>query len=279
MRPVKSGLFKGDALIARSFFFLYYSLYTFAFSFPFSHYVESWRSRGAPQLPAHAGVLIISGPISSAQNYVEKLLAFQKNDTIQAILLIIESPGGAVGSSEILYRLVKEINQEKPVVVLVENYCTSGAYWIASGASCIVTPAAAQVGSIGVLSQIERHKDVKIKNDTYESNASIELFQAGRYKTLTHHYAVELTEEDRMELNHHVHKIYDIFCKTVAETRNLDYQKKLEWADGRVFTGEEAVALGLADRIGGINEALDIIKELVAHKHQRCTIIEVELVK
>lgn len=243
-----------------------------------SAWLTTFRSSTLPRSNIKAGVIVLSGPITNAQAYIEKLLAFQKNAAIEAILLIIESPGGAVGSSELLYRLVKEINNEKPIVALVENYCTSGAYWIASATSCIVTPAAAQVGSIGVLSQIERHKEVKIKNQNYESKALIELFQAGRYKTLTHHYAVDLNDDDRAELNDHVQKIYEIFCKTVAQTRNLDYAKKLEWADGRVFTGEEAVVLGLADRIGGMSEALEALKELSAQR-KRCIIDDVELVR
>jgi protease-4 len=203
--------------------------------------------------------ITFDGPVNHTQALVYKLMAIQGDPRFDAVLLIINSPGGRPGQSEILHHLIRTIAQEKPVVVCVVDNCCSGGYLIASAATKIVAPAVSSIGCIGVLNTSV--KEFPEKYDDHGNQGTVEVFPiaAGKYKSI-HHPNMPLTDDEKKHLQQSAEKLYDAFCRIVAYARGLDFNARNQWAEGIVFSGAEALELRLIDYIGGINEAIQVVK-------------------
>lgn len=203
--------------------------------------------------------------IERIQGNVEKLIrqiyTFSKNAEIKGILLIINSGGGNAGASELLFREIKQLARTKPVVALVIDSCCSGAYVAALGADWIIAPVSAAIGGIGSYVLIEKHKNARIHEPGYEADLEVHIRSAGKYKTMWHPN-VPMNKQYYAELQKKADEDYKLFIALVARERNLLIKKHTEWADGQVFSGEQALEK-LIDQNGGFSDALEKLKELM----------------
>lgn len=222
---------------------------------------ESIRKQyGKYILPTTKFAIIEAKGILYNSNQINKQLKKSfENEDIKAILIKMECPGAASGTSHAIFNEIMTLKKEfpeKPIVTLVENICTSGGYYIACATDSIVAPACSLIGSIGAtlpyLFQLKEFmEEYKIK---YES------ITAGKYKNATDPF-VQITEQDRQMLQNVIDDSYDQFSKDVIKTRKLSINNKNEWADGKIFTGKQALSLGLVDSIGSASDAVAILKE------------------
>jgi len=193
------------------------------------------------------------GSTVSATKTIEWIEDAEENDEIKAILLDINSPGGsAVGSDEIALAVRAA---EKPVVAVIREIGTSGAYWIASAADKVYANRMSVTGSIGVLgSYLEFAKLLEDYNITYRRLVS------GKYKDMGSPFK-ELTDEEELIFQMAIDTIHSYFIDAVAENRNIPVDRVREIATGRFVLGIEAVELGLVDELGTKQDAVAYLEK------------------
>lgn len=208
---------------------------------------------------AHVGVLPIKGILYESETYCKKLRAYFSDKNIKAILIRMECPGGASGTSQAIFNELKTLKQEnpKPVVVLVENMCASGGYNIACAADYIVAPGSALIGSIGAsLPYLFSLKDL-----LEEFKIKYTPIKAGEFKNATNPF-VEITSQEKALLQSITDDAYAQFVSEVSEQRKLSIDNAKEWAEGKIFTGQQAKKIGLIDEIGSFSNAEKALKRL-----------------
>jgi protease-4 len=202
------------------------------------------------------GVVELEGEIVSSKDFREKIFKFTSNKSIQAIVVRIDSPGGAVGASEEIYRYIKEARKKKPVICSLGNIAASGGLYSAMGCEKVVTSAGTMSGSIGVIMMSPNFTAVMEK-----VGVSFNIIKTGQYKDSGTPFR-ELKEEDKEYLNGVAQMAFAQFVNAIATSRNLSEESVKRIADGRIILGEEAVKLGIADSIGGLYDAARIALEL-----------------
>jgi len=187
---------------------------------------------------------------------------------VKAVVIRINSPGGTIGACQ---EIVEEIWKLKeagiPVVASMGDVAASGGYYVASVCDKIILNPGTMTGSIGVMmgsSNLEELLDkVGIKP---------EIIKSGKYKDMGAYYR-EFTDEERRMIQDMVDDSYSQFIKTISRGRNIPLEKLEPLAQGQIFTGSQAVENGLADEIGNLNTALDVVRKLAGIKGE-CQIIE-----
>lgn len=210
------------------------------------------------QLKTKVGLLKIDQPIMEASSYSKSLKKFFHDKEIKAILLHIECPGGTAGSSQSIFNEIisHKKNHPKPVIVLTNDLCASGGYYIACAADYIIASPSAIVGSIG--SYIG---SIKLKEFAESWKIKYKIKQSGKYKT-----ALSPFGEDSPEIEAFVQgvtdDVYNQFVSDVAARRKLVIKDAEKWANGKFFTGKQALALGLIDETGSEYNTIEKIREL-----------------
>jgi len=207
---------------------------------------------GFSSLGDNIGVIDIDGEILSAESTVDQLRRYDQDSSIKAILLHINSPGGAAAPSQEIYHEVLKIRDEKkkPIVVSIESVGASGAYYIASGANKIYANDASVVGSIGVIMEWTNYGDLL----TW-AKMKPEVIHAGSLKDAgdpTH----AITPEERVYFQGLVDNMYGQFVTDVANGRHIPADQVKALATGQVWTGEQALPVHLIDKQGGFRDAL-----------------------
>jgi len=198
------------------------------------------------------GVIDVSGVILDAEKLDTQLRKFGDDDSIKAIILHINSPGGGAAASQEVYHEVVRIRQEKhkKIVASIESVGASGAYYIASGCDSIYANDASIVGSIGVIMEWtnygELYRWAKLKSVVIHAG---ELKDAG---DPTH----DVTPQEQAYFQSLVDNMYGQFVHDVATSRHTSDDKIRPLATGQVWTGQQSLPLGLIDRIGGFRMAL-----------------------
>jgi protease-4 len=215
----------------------------------YSKYLEPTTQVGVVQLK---GVLYNSAP------YTKQLQSFFKDPAIKAILLDIDCSGSAAGTGQILFREIMEYKKEyaKPVVARVENVCASGGYWIACAADTIIAPETALIGSIGAYFPYL----FQLKDFVEQYKIKYTSIKAGTYKAATDPFT-NITDAERAMLQEALDDTYDQFAQSVASARKLSMSSIQDWADGKIFTGRQALKLGLIDHVGSPQTAVAVLKE------------------
>ena len=180
------------------------------------------------------------------------LAGVRDDEKVKAVVLRVNSPGGSALASDVIWREMELLKAEKPVVVSMGSYAASGGYYISCPADVIVADKLTLTGSIGVfgmyLNTIDAFKNkLGITFDAVKSNTS-----AGMGATSP------LTAAERASIMRGVDKVYTTFTTHVAEGRNLPVEKVLDIAGGRVWSGEDALGIGLIDTYGGLKTAIAI---------------------
>jgi protease-4 len=219
--------------------------------------VFSPRGGGAPSfaLGGRVGVVDIEGIILSADRFRDMLAKFKTATGVKAVVVRINSPGGGVAASQELFSEIRRFRKEtgKPVVVSMESVAASGGYYAAVAADHIVANPGTITGSIGVIMQWMNYGDLlewaKVRAVTLKSGA---LKDAGNPSR-------PLTDEERKYFEDLIQRLRLQFQTAVAEGRKgrLKPEALAHMSDGRVVTGEEALALGLVDEIGDYRDAVD----------------------
>jgi len=206
-------------------------------------------------LGGRVGVADVEGVILSADRFRETLRRFRETPGVKAVVVRINSPGGGVAASQELNREIARFRKEtgKPVVVSMESVAASGGYYTAVAADHIVANPGTITGSIGVIIQWVNYGDLlewaKLRAVTIKSGALKDSGNPTR----------PITEEDRAYFEDLIQKLRAQFVAAVTEGRKgrLKPGAMDKMADGRVVTGEEALALGLVDEIGDYRDAVD----------------------
>ncbi len=208
---------------------------------------------GEEQVGERLGVVEVTGTIESADSTVKSIREFSEDEQIRGILIRVNSPGGSVSASQEIVEAIRSI--QKPVVISMGDMAASGAYYVSCAGPTIYASAGTLTGSIGVISQVLEFKDVidflKLKVHTVKTG---DLKDAGSpYR--------EFNETDKVYFTELGLEILDQFVSHVAEARHLPKEKVMSLADGRVWTGRQALKLGLIDEIGGFGDAIDALKK------------------
>jgi len=207
---------------------------------------------GKPQI----GVLQIKGVILESEEYLMAIKEMAKKDSIKAIVVRIDSPGGSVGASQEIFEELKKTRKIKPVVVSMGSVAASGGFYIALGGEKIFASPGTITGSIGVVLELPN-----IEKLLKKIGVETETIKSGAYKDTGSIYR-PLTPEERKYLVQKVKLIHDQFIRTISEERKISLEKVKEIADGRIFTGEEALALGLIDKLGNFWDAVEEAKKM-----------------
>lgn len=203
------------------------------------------------------GVVSITGTISSSKTISSQLVKFSEDESIKAIILRINSPGGGVGATQEIYREVQKIISRKPVVASMGSVAASGGYYVAAPATKIVANPGTITGSIGVFIQFVRLEELLNK-----IGVDLEIVKSGEFKDMGSPDR-KLTGRDREILDALIKDLQGQFVSAVAAGRNLSVEKVKEIADGRIFSGARAKDLGLVDFMGNFQDTIEITKDLL----------------
>ncbi len=200
----------------------------------------------------------INGAIGSeTRKNVLKALKTIKEKKYPALLLRIDSPGGTVGDSQEIYEALKHLREKIKVLASFGNISASGGVYIGMGAEYIMANPGTITGSIGVILRGNNLEKLLEK-----VGVSFKVIKSGPYKDILA-FDRELTIEEQNILQEMIDTSYEQFVTTVAEARELPLEAVKSFADGRVFTGQQALSLGLVDRLGTEEDARRWLAELV----------------
>jgi len=205
-------------------------------------------------------IIEIRGVIIDPQPVVEKLVKLRKNEKVKAIVLRIDSPGGAVGPAQEIYAEVRKAQKEKKVLVSVGSVAASGGYYIACGADKIMANPGSITGSIGVIVE-----SLNVEELLNKLGLKSVVVKSGKVKDMGSPFR-PMTDEEKKLLQGVLDSVHEQFIRAVAEGRNLPLEKVRELADGRIFSGEQARALGLVDELGNFEDAIALAAKLAGIK-------------
>ncbi len=197
------------------------------------------------------GIIEIKGVISDSKDIIAHLKQFREDDSIKSIVLRIDSPGGGVGPSQEIFREVRKTIGQKKVITSMGTIAASGGYYVAAGTDGIVANPGTITGSIGVIMGFTNFEELIKKIGLVPI-----VIKSGKYKD-TGSPVRQMTEDEEKILQNFVQRIHMQFVKAIAEGRKMDVQKVKSIADGRIFSGEEAKDLGLVDRLGNLDDAIE----------------------
>jgi len=196
---------------------------------------------------------IFSTSGTTATSVIKKIKDAEENKNIKAVIIEINSPGGAAVASQEIADSIKIINKTK--YAIIKDVGASGGYWIASSTDKIYASEISITGSIGVLSSYLEFSQLFEK---YGIN--YEKVTGGELKDMGSQYR-ELSNEERQLLQRKINLVHDFFIKEVAENRNLDEDQIKKISTGEFYIGSEAKELGLIDEYGNTNEVFEILKK------------------
>ncbi len=201
-------------------------------------------------------VLNIEDIILDSTAYLESLNKIRKNDEVKALVVRINSPGGAVGPSQEIYQELKSIKTEIPVVASMGTVAASGGYYISCAAERIYANPGTITGSIGVIAQFVNYRELM-----NWAKLDVEVLKSGKFKDIGSPVR-EMSEKEKEYLQQMIDNVHSQFKETVGSTRGLEVEKLNRIADGRIFTGEQAKELKLVDELGSLSDAISAASEM-----------------
>lgn len=202
------------------------------------------------------GVIDLQGVLMSPDGVLEDLKEFRHDANIKAVIVRIDSPGGAVGAAQEIYQDIQRTAKIKPVVASMSSVAASGGYYAALGASTILANPGTMTGSIGVIIQFPNLEKILDKVG-YQS----ETIKSGLNKDIGS-FSRAMTPDERTLLQEMIDTVHGQFIQAVAENRKLSIDTVKPLADGRIFSGSQAKEYGLIDNLGNFTDAVDKAMEL-----------------
>jgi protease-4 len=188
--------------------------------------------------------ITLSGTIMDATEIVNKINAAAKNSAIKGVLLIVDSPGGAVAPSVEISYAIKRLRAKKPVVAYAKGTMASGSYYASIWANKIIANPGSMVGSIGVIMQ-----GADLSGLMHKIGIKSQVVKAGLYKQVGTPDR-PWTKYEKNELNKVIRGTYNMFTQDVADARKLDIKKRDTFANAHIFTASQAKDVGLIDEVG-----------------------------
>ncbi|MBN1828147.1 MAG: signal peptide peptidase SppA [Deltaproteobacteria bacterium] len=195
-------------------------------------------------------VVLIEGPITDSRDIVSRLEQYRESEDVKAIVVRIDSPGGAVVPSQEIYDTIRSIREEKPVVASMGSVAASGGYYVACPAHEIMANPGTITGSIGVLIQFSNVEEL-LEKIGFKAWA----IKSGKFKDTGSPFR-PMEAEERKLVQELVDDIYQQFLDAVSKNRNIPMERLRTIADGRILSGRQALEAGLVDRLGNLEEAV-----------------------
>lgn len=207
------------------------------------------RGRSLP-IGEKIGVIEMTGIIVASKTTIEHIIEFRNNPSIKGIVLRVDSPGGGVGPSQEIYEEIKKTVAVKPVVVSMGSVAASGGYYVSAPVNRIFANPGTITGSIGVIMEFTNVQElfgkIGLKNQVIKSGEHKDIGSPVR----------PMTDSDRQILQSLIDDTQEQFVAAVAEGRKMSVADVEPLADGRVFTGRQALAVGLVDELGNLQDAI-----------------------
>lgn len=214
-------------------------------------------------------IIDVHGVISRSDGIIRQLKRYKEDNSIPSIVLHIDSPGGGVAASQEIYEEVNKVRQEgKKVVASMGSVAASGGYYVACASDTIVANPGTITGSIGVIFEWPVAEELFKK-----IGLRFEVVKSGRLKDVGS-MARQATAEERRILQEVIDDTYEQFVEVCVKARHISRKKFLPLADGRIFTGRQALNLGLVDTLGDLEDAIKIAAEMGGIKGKPRTIKE-----
>ncbi len=197
-------------------------------------------------------VVDITGEIFYDQAKVNELDDYRDNNHVKAVIININSPGGGVAASQELYYSVLKLRSKKPVVASLGELAASGGYYVACAADSIVAHEGTITGSIGVIATFLRTQELYQK-----IGLDMTVIKSGKYKDVGSPHR-KMTDEEKEYIGSLLDQVYRQFIRAVGKNREMTEGEVLEIAEGRIFSGEAALANGLVDKLGTFEDAVNM---------------------
>jgi len=214
-----------------------------------------WLS-GGDGLSSGGAVAVVPllGPITDEDQFIENLKTFKEDDGVEAFIIEIESPGGAVGASQSIYEAIRSLRDEdeRPVIAWMGDVAASGGYYAAMGADSVFALPGTTTGSIGVLMEFPDAGELFRK-----IGLNWQVIKSGEFKDMGN-FSRPLSATDRKVLEGFITDVYEQFVEVVAANRPLSITEVRELADGRIYSGRQAEELGLIDDLSTLDEAISL---------------------
>ncbi|RJP80483.1 MAG: signal peptide peptidase SppA [Desulfobacteraceae bacterium] len=233
------------------FFMITMSITTFSFVVLISLIFKSGSKSSTFVSGEKVGIVEITGVIIDSKSIIENIKTFREDDSVKAIVLRIDSPGGGVGPSQEIFHEVRKTAKQKKVITSMGAVAASGGYYIAAGSNGIMANPGTITGSIGVIMGYTNFQEIFQKIGLIPV-----VIKSGEFKDMGSPVR-EMTTTEKKLLQGFVDQIHHQFVKDASKGRSMDLQEMMSLADGRIFTGEEAKGLGLVDRLGNLEDAIE----------------------
>jgi len=217
---------------------------------------QAWGGGVGPKI----GVVDVSGVITDSRDTLGELHELRKDSSIKAIVVRIDSPGGAVAPSQEIFHAIERARKDKKVVCSMGTVAASGGYYIAAACDKIVALPGTVTGSIGVISEMPHvHKLLEL------ARVEVDTIKSGAMKDVGSPFR-PMTPEEKQFFQQFVDGVYDQFLSDVAKARSLDKEKLRKIADGRILTGAQALDQKLVDQLGNLEDAIDLAATMAGAK-------------
>lgn len=220
----------------------------------FQHY---YKSEFVPH--TNVGCITVTA-LADSTFYVKNINKFLNDPSVKGLLLKIKSPGGLPGTAQTILAELIKFGEKKPIVAHIEDIGASAAYYVSLGAHTIVANSSALVGSIGA-----KLMKANISKFLEAHNIEVGEISSGKFKTATS-FLKEKTPEELAYLQALSDDAYDQFLNDVAHRRNISLADSSVWADGKIFTGRQALQLHLIDKVGSFEEAKQELATSIAQR-------------
>jgi protease-4 len=202
------------------------------------------------------GIIELKGLIVSSEQILKHLTELRNSPNVKSIVLRIDSPGGAVGASQEIYTEVKRTSEVKPVVASMGSMGASGGYYAALGADNIIANPGTMTGSIGVIVKFPNLESL-FEKIGYKS----EVIKSGPLKDVGASNR-PLSDEERNLMQDLIDNVYTQFVRDIAASRSMPEETIYDLADGRIYSGEQALEVGLIDSLGNFTDAIALAADL-----------------
>ncbi|HTY08668.1 MAG TPA: signal peptide peptidase SppA [Candidatus Edwardsbacteria bacterium] len=197
-------------------------------------------------------IVEVRGAIDASDNIVRAINRCRDNSSVKAIVLRVDSPGGGVAASQEICEAVKKARARKPVVCSMAEVAASGGYYVSCACDSIVANPGTLTGSIGVIMEFPVAEELLKK-----VGLRFEVLKAGENKDIGSPFR-PMKPEERAMLQGMIDDVHQQFIQAVAEGRRMPYDSVKAIADGRVFSGKQALALRLVDKLGTLDDAVEL---------------------
>ena len=197
------------------------------------------------------GIVEIQGVITESKDILNLIKRFREDDEIKSIVIRIDSPGGVIGPSQEIYREIRKTTPEKKIIASMGSIAASGGYYIAAATNGIIANPGTITGSIGVILAYTNFRAVLDKIGMVPV-----VIKSGPFKDMGSP-TKKMSKEEKDVLQAFVDQAHQQFVSAIAEGRKMDIDHVKSLADGRIYTGEEAVKQGLVDRLGNFEDAIE----------------------